>query len=346
MACPTPKSIKNPKYYWKIHEYEDANLLVPCGNCPTCKNSQVLAWQHRLESESKHAKTLYFQTLTYGNWSIPFIDQNKEVKRLINIIPHEINREGLPTIAKSAYAWQIPNGVLTLHKPDIQKYLKRVKRATKIHTTQSPYWTNQDPCKYFMASEYGDNFGRPHYHIIWINLAPEIANRALTYWHDDNNIPLGDIDNQTVDHGAIRYVCSYIKDKDHPLSDRLGRQRVFSSMSKGIGMEYVNRAGKSAFLRADTYVNSNGYKSSMPKYYKNKIYGPTNYDIKDDQGNVIENRPNYIRDFISDKARTYGEQRRAQSLQQLAKDGYKDPEKELKSRELSKHRSKSKRNTF
>lgn len=149
------------------------------------------------------------------------------------------------------------NGFMTLRKKDYQDFMKRLRLlcpGVKL--------------KYYCAGEYGSKRKRPHYHAIIFNCVDsELYNKA---WG------LGDVVVGTVSSNSIAYTMKYI---DKPHSKRLfardDRDTEFSLMSLGLGKNYLTDAVKQ-FHQADIsrlyVVKDGGYKVSMPRYYREKIF--------------------------------------------------------------------------
>lgn len=161
------------------------------------------------------------------------------------------------------------NGFPTLKKEDIQNFMKRLR---KIEPNQR--------IKYYAAGEYGENFDRPHYHIIIFNVKDVYSiEQAWSYEskNDKERYSIGSIHCGNVEGPSVGYTLKYLdKDGKVPLHRNDDRQPEFQLMSKGMGLGYITGA-KVAWHRADKYgrmyipVEEN-LKITMPRYYKNLIY--------------------------------------------------------------------------
>lgn len=109
-----------------------AKVPVPCGKCPPCLQRRTAEWCFRIFQESKTHLSASFITLTYEK----------------------------PPIT--------PNGFMTLHTPDFQKFMKRLR---KLH----PRGTR---IKYYAVGEYGTERKRPHYHAILFGHIPDLVDKA------------------------------------------------------------------------------------------------------------------------------------------------------------------------
>lgn len=238
---------------------------VPCGKCPACLARRASGWSFRLMMEDKRSWSSYFITLTYD--------------------------DGM--IARSK------NGYLSLSIDDVQKWMKRVRKAHAAVYNHTD--VNADnyaaPLKYYLVGEYGGKYKRPHYHVIlfnadlnlmyskkdlqiWKFVTDPIAKGKLhidcLQWRRDNKF-IGFSSVGTVSGASVGYVLKYMtKPRWKPMHKNDDRHREFSLMSKGLGDNYLSDAVKKWHVKnlADRmYLQiDNGKKIAMPRYYKQKIY--------------------------------------------------------------------------
>jgi hypothetical protein len=202
---------------------------VPCGRCPSCLNRRINDWVFRLTQERKVSTTSYFVTLTYNNDNVPISE----------------------------------NGFMTLDKPDVQKFMKRLRKR------------NQSKIKYFAVGEYGSLRKRPHYHMIIFNVDDKDYIRQS--WK------LGTVDIGTVSTDSIAYTLKYLdKGKIIPQHSRDDRLKEFSLMSKGLGADFMTQAMVNFYQNdiSRIYILSNGHKRSMPRYYRKKIFDAVQRDAQ------------------------------------------------------------------
>ncbi|MFV1885010.1 MAG: hypothetical protein ACMZ7B_11020 [Balneola sp.] len=153
------------------------------------------------------------------------------------------------------------NGVIhqTLDKKHLTDFIKRLReiqyRDTGLRTI-----------RYYAVGEYGTETDRPHYHIILFNINRQYLNRLSTIWG------FGHTHIGTVTEASIYYVAKYHVNRNPDENDH--RVKEFATMSRkpGIGYNYVetNSQYHNDFTR--NYVINNGFKISMPRYYKDKIF--------------------------------------------------------------------------
>ena len=129
--------------------------------------------------------------------------------------------------------------------------------------------------RYFLVSEYGEDFGRPHYHMLLFNFPDgfnirEYLKKTWTFCDPyifDYPDTVG-----TVTAKSINYVCKYclstINSDDHDT-------KTFMSASRrpGIGLNYLTPAMvKYLKNRCDGRGFVNGRFYPLPRYYRDKVY--------------------------------------------------------------------------
>ena len=129
--------------------YKKDVMLIPCGQCIGCRIRQREDWTTRIELEARDypKEEVWFITLTYDDEHVPgMIVNTGEIMR------------------KVQYVWKPgkkrPESVQTLLYPDVQKFLKRLRKAYR------------GKLRYFVAGEYGEKTARPHYHMILYGWRP------------------------------------------------------------------------------------------------------------------------------------------------------------------------------
>lgn len=232
-------------YPYKFTTKDGVVYELPCGQCMQCRIDYGKNWGVRISSEAKLHDKKCFLTLTYDDEHLP------------------------------------ENG--TLVKEDVQKFLKRIRKAVE-----------PDKLRYFCSGEYGDRFKRPHYHLVVFG----------TDWSDDrlfdnaiydkqkkgfqarcrqwNN---GDVFISEVNDGTARYVAKYvikkIKGKQAPEHyDSLGIIPEFALMSRrpGIGADFCDKYSDELLLHG--YIRNRGKKQPLPRYFKNRLNVEKNQQYK------------------------------------------------------------------
>lgn len=223
-----------------------------CGRCPLCQAKRRRDWSFRLGVEMQHATTAFFITLTYSDVNLPRI-------------------RGRPT----------------LHKPDLQKYIKRLRnnqRKIFIEDYKTIYpksknlnsklfqklinkrMKREKPVKYYAVGEYGSQTDRPHYHALIFNLDKRLTDDLGKIWD------LGHVKVGTVSPMSINYTTKYML-KDFGKND--WREKPFSVMSRrpAIGYQYLEDMGCYHLENESMTVrNINGNFQFMPRYFREKLF--------------------------------------------------------------------------
>lgn len=159
-----------------------------------------------------------------------------------------------------------PGGTLDL--PEYQKFLKRLRDKTG------------PGLRFFGCGEYGDKFGRPHYHIITFNYRPDdtkIAKKGqdFNYYTSrelDEIWGLGSTIIGDVSFDSCAYVARYCLKK---ITGKLaadhyqGRTPEFLTMSRrpGLGADYFNKYKNEIYAHDSVIIN--GRPVRPPRYYDN-----------------------------------------------------------------------------
>lgn len=151
------KRLNKPSF----NKYQDKWIQypVPCGKCDGCRLDKANDWATRITNEAETWDNIgLFVTLTYNPKNLPFTK----------------------------------SGETTLFPEDVTKFKKRLRKYASKHELPVKKWTNpatgkeEYPIRTFECGEYGDKYGRPHYHMIIFNWKP----KDLKYWKTTEN---GDI---------------------------------------------------------------------------------------------------------------------------------------------------------
>lgn len=168
------------------------------------------------------------------------------------------------------------SGHMSLEKKHLQGFFKRLRN-------------HQDtPIRYYAVGEYGSKTNRPHYHIIVFGLqdAKLIHQDAKRRYFRSRSVekawPYGGVDIGLVSGESIAYTTKYINKPGRiPLYKGDDRLREFSLMSKGLGKSYLESDAVTSFHAKDIsrmYVQKDGYKIAMPRYYREKLYSEEQRD--------------------------------------------------------------------
>ncbi len=130
--------------------------------------------------------------------------------------------------------------------------------------------------KYYACGEYGDTYGRPHYHSIIFGLGVQDKKLIEDNWHK------GFVKIGCVTYDSCRYVAGYVQKKLYGKAskeyDEKGIIAPFSRMSKGLGERYVDKYWNKLYDMNTVTVR--GVPMGLPRYYQKKLDydGFLNYD--------------------------------------------------------------------
>lgn len=150
----------------------------------------------------------------------------------------------------------------TLVKKDIQDFLKRLRKAL-------------DPVKlrYYLCGEYGETYGRPHYHVVVFLLShPESDFRVLV----DNSWTFGFVHFGSVSIDSANYVARYCtklltgKAKEWYIERNILPEFSLMSRRPGIGARWLEKYGDEVKTHHNVIVK--GRKMSPPRYFRDKVY--------------------------------------------------------------------------
>lgn len=161
---------------------------------------------------------------------------------------------------------------------EFTKFWKRLRKAV-------------DPKKfrYYACGEYGEQMGRPHYHIIVFGLAPcscknhrpdllcdcESRSAIFKAWGHGGVDRVG-----SVTYDSARYTADYIHKASVSGEEAcFGRSSPFNVMSKGIGLSYILKNYYQ--LREQKGVTIHGAQVGLPRYYVKKLKLAAGIDYAD-----------------------------------------------------------------
>lgn len=140
----------------------------------------------------------------------------------------------------------------SLDKRTLQLFFKRLRKrllGTRI--------------KYYACGEYGDKFGRPHYHAVVLGLPKDYSGAIKASWN------LGFVKIGTVTYDSCRYVAQYVDKKyNGDLAKQVYglRQIPFQLQSQGIGKQFCLSHAEQ--LKENLGCTINGVPVGLPRYYR------------------------------------------------------------------------------
>lgn len=248
-ACFNPRPIQLKEIIVNDDGSYLSRINVPCGKCENCIRRKRMEWCFRMEEELKISKNALFVTLTYDDEHLP-IDKYKNV---------------------------------TLKQEHLVNFFKRLRINTERNNIITPeIWlhgiTKKDKIKYYACGEYGEQYGRPHYHAIIFNASTRLIKDS---WG------MGLIDSKPATRQSIAYVTKYM-DKWRNKKQDWKKAKEFNIQSKGLGKEFIKRM-KTFYknnLDINYMVNSRGIKIPLSRYYNLKIL---NEDSQKKKTSIIHN---------------------------------------------------------
>lgn len=244
--------------------YNPNVMLIPCGQCIGCRIRQREDWTTRIELEARDypKEEVWFITLTYDDEHVPgMIVKTGEIMR------------------KVQYTWEAgekrPSSVQILLYEDIQKFLKRLRKAYR------------GKLRYFVAGEYGEQTARPHYHMILYGWRPTDLENLYKIHHNGYYTSkwlkdiwgMGQIQIAQAVTETYRYVAGYVTKKMYEIDGKkaneyyeLGQTKPFACMSlkPGLGDHYYQEH-KAEIWRQGYIQCTNGKQAQIPRYYEKQM---------------------------------------------------------------------------
>ena len=152
--------------------------------------------------------------------------------------------------------------------------------------------------KYYACGEYGDTYGRPHYHAIIFGLSPKDKKLIEDNWHK------GFVKIGCVTYDSCRYVAGYVQKKLYGKASKeyedKGIVAPFSRMSKGLGERYVDKYWNKLYDMNTVTVR--GVPMGLPRYYQKKLVydGFLNYDSSKEvvfRNEVLERNKGFLEEL-------------------------------------------------
>lgn len=236
MECTHPVPVKITKKNGRV-----VKISAPCGKCEACLVKKKQAWVFRLSQHFSHSDSAIFVTLTYEDRNLPRYSVG-------------LDSDGVNSFHRVSDC--ASTSVIGVSKSDVQKFLKRLRKAVYPFKFQ-----------YFLCSEYGPNTGRPHYHMLLFNFP-----KTFDVWKYINDAwGLGFISISNVTPARISYVAKYCV---NPLVSDAVRPKTFMLCSKGIGRAYSDDLRNCEYHRRhmSPVIKKGDKVIPLPRYYREKIF--------------------------------------------------------------------------
>lgn len=163
------------------------------------------------------------------------------------------------TLTYSNETLPMKDGVSQLCMADTQKFLKRLRKF------QNKQFDGLEPIRYYLVGEYGEKYGRAHYHAIIFNLIPKSVSNLEEIW-GKGRVHIG-----RVTPASVNYVTSYVITRYH----YPGREPPFSTMSKkpGLGYQYLTQSSINFHNYGQIdFLSRYGVKRALPRYYFDRLF--------------------------------------------------------------------------
>lgn len=170
-------------------------------------------------------------------------------------IMHEINYHDYSYFVTLTYNDDNLPSDNSLSKQELQKFFKRLRKGYEPGTI-----------KYYACGEYGEQYGRPHYHAI-IMSAAEISKEVL-----QKNWSFGYVYVGNVTYDSARYTADYVQKQytGQLAIQKYGtRQPPFSIKSLGLGAQFA--LDNSQQILDNLGITMRGDNVGIPRYYKKLI---------------------------------------------------------------------------
>lgn len=194
---------------------------------------------------------------------------------------------------------EIPKGG-SLNKVDFQRFMKRLR----IWRSRYDKGSGRRDLRYYMCGEYGEQFSRPHYHVLLFGF--NFSDRRLCSTRGSVRLYRSGLLEKLWTHGICRigdvsfesaaYVARYVQKKitgDAAASHYCGKESEFNLMSRrpGIARKWIEKYSSSVYPH-DFVTMQNGMRLRPPKYY-DYVYDLTDSEL---MGNIKAERVKKLRD--------------------------------------------------
>lgn len=251
---------------------------VPCGKCKECRARLARHWSFRLQKEMDFAKYTLFCTFTYDDEHLPIRDamvsDKGETLNKLHYTKHYYNTpDGVIPLKERFNSPPMATGRQILDYYHNRHDVAVVSKDDCIHFIRSlrnDLRDNGYKFKYFLASEYGSQRQRPHYHALIF-----VYDGTLEYWvkfiTEHWQYGMCDI-TLANDAAAVNYTNKYMRKAS---VTPFGAIKPFRLMSNGIGRRWLDKYGYhlQALGPNDCFATfPDGSKTSIPRYFRSKLF--------------------------------------------------------------------------
>ena len=141
----------------------------------------------------------------------------------------------------------------TLSKRDFQLFMKRIRKK------------NRAQIRFFCCGEYGETYGRAHYHALLFGVKKSVLEEVDEIW-GKGYVKTGDVNLK-----SIRYVTNYMLLKDVNVQEGQEKPFVLMSRKPGLGQKYIRDNKPFHGITGSPWLQKAGeYKVQLPRYYQEK----------------------------------------------------------------------------
>lgn len=168
--CLQPKSIINRSKYLNLHGDKLYNV-IPCNECIECQDERINAYLARADAEMKLTNEknglCYVDTFTYNDTYLPLLTRGMNVIRNDGekANTEHIYRKGIPIFCRDDVRDTFVRLRMALERAGYYD-LVPCERIKKDGTIES-YTKKVVRIKHFCTTEYGGQWHRPHYHVLF-----------------------------------------------------------------------------------------------------------------------------------------------------------------------------------
>lgn len=266
--------------------YLDRPVSLPCGQCVGCRLERSRQWAIRCMHEASLYEDNCFITLTYSDEHLP-ADGSLQLDHFQKFMKRLRKRfDGLsPVLERKVFT---PLQLLEYERNDPFTFHNREFFRDDHGNFYFEFLTY--PIRFFHCGEYGEKFGRPHYHALLFNF--DFPDKVL--WKEDNGQklyrsktledlwPFGHCSVGSATFESAAYVARYIMKKvtgdlalthyadiDLDTGEILSeRTPEYTTMSRrpGIGKKWFDKFKSDVYPKDEVVVIGRG-KMRPPKYY-------------------------------------------------------------------------------
>lgn len=231
------------------------NLVLPCGKCIGCKSAYATHWANRCTHETTRWENNCFLTLTYDDDHLP--------------------EDG------------------ALRRDHLQNFLKRLRKRAGDPASAIDR-DRKHSIRFFGCGEYGEQEGRPHYHLLLFNC--NFADRVRVHSRLTESAlvaelwPYGSNRIGEATAAAANYIAQYSLKKQRTTNyiseDGVELPKPFLRMSvrPAIGLAWLDQYENDL---EHGYLIAKQHKQGIPRYYRKKIK-ERNYELAEKIEHRIE----------------------------------------------------------